>query len=80
MDIKLSEVINILAKTSLINVEEIDSETDIFQDLELDSLCLIETFVEFERRFGIKINPATILREEIRTPQKIIEFINHKSP
>lgn len=64
-------------------LEEVCSTDEIREDLDinlfengfLDSLGVIELLVEIEGVLGIKIEPTEVEREQIETPQRIIDFI-----
>ena len=75
--LEINSIFNILSKISYIPVDEISAETDIFKDLDIDSLGIVETFVALERNFGVKLNPVLFTREDIQTPQKILHLISN---
>ena len=60
--------------------EEVKSNRDIdlFKAGILDSLGLIEFLVELEEKLNIKIDPTETTREEIETPNKIINYIKNR--
>lgn len=53
--------------------EELD--IDLFEEGLFDSLSAIEFLVEAEERFGVSIAPTELEREEMNTPNKIIDRI-----
>lgn len=52
-----------------------DMDINLFENGFLDSLGVIELLVEIEEVLGIKIEPTEVEREQIETPQRIIDFI-----
>lgn len=52
-----------------------DMDINLFENGFLDSLGVIELLVEIEGVLGIKIEPTEVEREQIETPQRIIDFI-----
>ena len=75
MKVSLEPVIKILSRITFIPIAEIHGESDVFLDLGLDSLGIVETFVALEREFHIKLNPATYSRGSIQTPLKILALL-----
>ena len=53
--------------------EELD--LDLFEEGLFDSLAAIEFLVEVEERFGVSIAPTELERQEMNTPQKIVDRI-----
>jgi D-alanine--poly(phosphoribitol) ligase subunit 2 len=72
------KVLQILEK--LCGSTEIKNNMDmnLFEAGFLDSLGFIELLVAIEEKFGIDIEPTEVQREEIETPNKIIEYISRK--
>ncbi len=60
--------------------DEVKENLDInlFEEGLMDSLGMIELFIEFEEKLGIKVQLTTVEKDEISTPQKIIEFISQR--
>jgi D-alanine--poly(phosphoribitol) ligase subunit 2 len=64
-------------------LEEVCSTDEIREDMDLnlfeagllDSLGVIELLVEIEGVLGIKIEPTEVERDQIETPQKIVDLI-----
>ncbi len=75
----LQSIFQILSKVSFIPVEEINSETDIFEDLNVDSLGMVETLVELEKHFGLVLKPGLVTRDDIQTPEKILQLVVNTS-
>ena len=61
--------------------EEIKNNLDInlFENGILDSLDFTELLVSIEQEFGISLSPTEIKREQVDTPNKIIELIKSRS-
>jgi len=66
----------ILARKALVAEEEIQPSTDIFEDLDIDSLCLVEAFVEIQKEFRVTLHPASLARETFNTPEKLLALIS----
>lgn len=52
-----------------------ESDVNLFDSGRLDSLGIIELIVELEDKAKIKLDPAIVEREDIETPNKLIEYI-----
>ena len=68
MDVDLNQIFLILSKISYVSVSEIEAGTDIFEDLDVDSLGIVELFVALQKNFDIQLTPTLYTREDIRTP------------
>ncbi|NEZ47913.1 D-alanine--poly(phosphoribitol) ligase subunit DltC [Clostridium niameyense] len=55
-----------------------DKDINLFESGLLDSLGMIELLIELEKVLNIKIQPTEINREDIETPNKIIELISKR--
>ncbi|MGZ3650004.1 MAG: acyl carrier protein [Bdellovibrionota bacterium] len=66
----------ILARKSLVAESEIHPDTDLFLDLDIDSLCLIEAFMEIQKEFQVTLHPAALARETFNTPKKLLALIS----
>ncbi len=75
MELDLKAILRILSKLSFVPLPEIQADTDIIQDLEIDSIRLVEFFYEIEKQFSIKFNIANLKKEDINTPEKILIFL-----
>lgn len=70
MIIKIKEI---LADQLDIELEDIKDNSDIQEDLEADSLDVMDIMTEIEDEFDIEVEDEAI--EELRTPQKIADYI-----
>jgi len=72
------KILNIIEEIS--GTDEIKRNRDInlFDKGLLDSLGMIELFVALEEVLGVTIEPTEIEREEINTPNKIINYVFRK--
>ncbi|MBV7274443.1 D-alanine--poly(phosphoribitol) ligase subunit DltC [Clostridium thailandense] len=63
---------------SICGVDEVreDRDLDLFESGLLDSLATIELLIELEEKLGVKIEPTEVQREDISTPNKIIEYVS----
>lgn len=69
------KILDLLAKIT--EVEEIkeDRDLNLFDDGILDSLSLIELLLALEEEFGLKLEPTEIHREDIETPNKLVNYL-----
>lgn len=56
-----------------------ESDVNLFESGRLDSLAIIELIVELEDKAKIKLDPAIVEREDIETPNKMIEYLQNLS-
>jgi D-alanine--poly(phosphoribitol) ligase subunit 2 len=63
---------------SICGVDEVreDKDLDLFDSGLLDSLATIELLIALEEKLGVKIEPTEVQREDIDTPNKIIEYVS----
>jgi acyl carrier protein len=73
---RMNSLIEIVSQKSLIPVTEIQPDSDLFTELELDSLCFLEALVEIERVFGVKLNPANTPQSSVNTPLRMLAAID----
>lgn len=69
----LEKVIKILAEQLDLEVDEIKADSNIQEDLEADSLDVMDIMSELEEEFGLEIDDYAI--EGLNTPQKIATYI-----
>lgn len=69
----ITKIKEILADQLDIEVEDIKDNSDIQEDLEADSLDVMDIMTEIEDEFDIEVEDEAI--EELRTPQKIADYI-----
>ncbi|MFR2518076.1 acyl carrier protein [Peptostreptococcus stomatis] len=69
----ITKIKEILADQLDIELEDIKDDSDIQEDLEADSLDVMDIMTEIEDEFDIEVEDEAI--EELRTPQKIAEYI-----
>jgi D-alanine--poly(phosphoribitol) ligase subunit 2 len=62
---------------SICGVDEVkqDRDIDLFETGLLDSLGIIELLVQIEEKLGIVIEPTEVEREDINTPNKLIDYL-----
>ena len=75
MEEKIFEVLEEICATD--EVRE-DRDLDLFENGLIDSLGVIELLIQIEESLGIKIQPTEIQREDIATPNKIIEYLSQR--
>ena len=69
----ITKIKEILADQLDIELEDIKDISDIQEDLEADSLDVMDIMTEIEDEFDIEVEDEAI--EELRTPQKIADYI-----
>lgn len=69
----IAKIKEILADQLDIELEDIKDNSDIQEDLEADSLDVMDIMTEIEDEFDIEVEDEAI--EELRTPQKIVDYI-----
>lgn len=52
-----------------------ERDLDLFEEGLFDSLAAIEFLVDLETEFGVRIAPTELEREEMNTPNKIIDRV-----
>lgn len=72
------KILNML--TEICGTDEVSKNRDIdlFEEELFDSLAITELLVQIEEEFGIEIAPTEITREDIKTPNKIIELVSKR--
>lgn len=55
-----------------------ERDLDLFEEDLFDSMAAIEFLVAVEDEFGVEIAPTELEREEMNTPNKIIERIEER--
>lgn len=72
------KVLSILER--LCGTDEVKSDRDInmFDNGLMDSLGFIELVLAMEEEFGLSVEPTEVQREEIDTPNKVINFIKSR--
>lgn len=73
----LSKVKEILAEQLDLDLKLIKDESDIQEDLEADSLDVMDIMTEIEEAFDIEVEDEAI--ETLRTPKKIAEYISSRA-
>ena len=69
----ITKIKEILADQLDIELEDIKDNSDIQEELEADSLDVMDIMTEIEDEFDIEVEDEAI--EELRTPQKIADYI-----
>ena len=72
------KVLDILAEICEDDCVRQDLSLPLFENDLLDSLAVVELLVELESAFGIVLSPSEATREDIGTPQKIIDLVRQK--
>lgn len=73
------EILDLLAEICEDSIVKEDLGTELFESGLLDSLGFAEFLVELEDQCGIVISPSEVEREQIDTPEKILELAEARS-
>ncbi|MEA4804694.1 acyl carrier protein [Acetobacterium wieringae] len=74
MDERFLKVTAIISEQLDVDIEKITLETSLIDDLEADSLDVVELIMAFEDEFGTKIDEGAL--ENIQTVEDIINAIS----
>jgi D-alanine--poly(phosphoribitol) ligase subunit 2 len=55
-----------------------DPDINLLEEELIDSLDYVEILVEIEEAFGVRMSPSEFTREEMDTPNKIIEQVRKR--
>lgn len=75
-EVTLQKVIKIVANKLGIEEERIEEDSLIIEDLQADSLDIVEMIMEIEEQFGITIDDNEI--NKLQTIKDIVEYIENK--
>ena len=73
-----NEVIDLIVEICGEDEVRDNRDVDLFEEEIFDSLLAIEFLVEVEARFGVRIAPTELEREEMNTVDKIIARIDER--
>ena len=72
------QILDVLAEICEDECVKDDLETELFESGLMDSLGFAEFLVELEDQFDIVISPSEVEREDINTPEKILELVESR--
>lgn len=72
------KVLAVLADKCCMDVEQISLQSDLIEDLGMDSLDAVEAVFEFEEAYGIEIPDEQI--REFRLVQDIVDYLVPRLP
>lgn len=78
MNTTQEKILSILSGICGETLGEDELDLDLFENDLLDSLAVVELLVELESAFSIVLSPSEVTREDIGTPQKIIDLVRQK--
>ena len=73
------DLVNFLAKTFVVEPNDIDLNKSLVDEGIIDSLGLIEISSYIEKKYGLSIEPKEMNRENFGSVMRIAGFIAHKS-
>ena len=76
MEITFENVQNIIVNTLSCDAEEVKLETNLVEDLEADSLEIVELSMALQENLGVGIEDEDL--ENIKTVQDILDYIKSK--
>jgi D-alanine--poly(phosphoribitol) ligase subunit 2 len=72
------KILDILETICGVDEAREDKDINLFETGLLDSLAVIELLVQIEEKLGIVIEPTEVEREEIETPNKLIQYLSKR--
>ena len=76
MEINFETVRDIIVDTISCNQEDVKPETDLYEELEADSLEAVELSMAFQDTFGVGIEDEDLAK--IKTVQDIVDYLVSK--
>lgn len=76
MEEKILDILEAICEDSIVREER---NLDLFEEDLLDSLGFAELLVNIEEELGIVISPSEVTREDMNTPEKIIQMVMEKA-
>ncbi len=73
---KVLEILEEICDDSVVKEE---TEIDLFENGLLDSVAIVELLVAIEEAFGLVLSPTELTREDIKTPERVVELIRSRS-
>jgi acyl carrier protein len=73
MDDKLDKIKNIIAEQLGVSEDEIQEDSNLVEDLDADSLDIVELVMAFEDEFGVKVPDDQL--EHIKTVGDILKIL-----
>ncbi len=70
------EVTTILVRTLAVPYEDISGKTSLREDLDIDSIDIIEIIMDLEDKFYLEINDEVVY--EWKTVQDIVNYVTNK--
>jgi D-alanine--poly(phosphoribitol) ligase subunit 2 len=72
---KLLDILEEICETDMVKK---DGNIDLVESHLIDSFGFIELLAAIEEEFGIELAPTEITREDVATPNKIIEYLTKR--
>lgn len=71
------EIVAIISETLDINKNEINEMTNLFENLDLDSLSALEIVNQIEEKWGFKLANHPELLDEMETVKSLVDFLEN---
>ena len=71
------EVVNIIVSTLQLEETEINETTNLFDDLEIDSLKIFEIVNQIEEKWKLSLTDYPELLDEMETVESLVVFLEH---
>jgi acyl carrier protein len=69
------EVIELVAKIVKLPIDKVTLESNLFEELNVDSLIGVEIFAALDKKYGIDVPEAKL--KDVRTVQDLINLVNN---
>ncbi|MFC1583915.1 acyl carrier protein [Fibrobacterota bacterium] len=79
MDVSVEEIKSLITQSAQMGEVQIGDDEDIFFELGIDSMGLVDILYAIESRFHIEIPPSQVERRLFNTPNKILEYLRSKN-
>ncbi len=73
------EILDLLAEICEDDAVKRELDMELFESGLMDSLGFAEFLVELEEQFEIVISPSEVERDDINTPEKILELVEARA-
>lgn len=72
------QLLDLLAEICEDDIVMTDTQVDLFESGLLDSIAYMELLLEIESRLGVTIAPSEVTKEDVNTPEKLVDLVFSK--